>query len=180
MASLPGAFSDSFEKLSDTAKQTGKQLRQVPKDLLETGAQQVKGQTTDDNKNQGGEQGIEQVPTGTTQGQRPGKINKQQARQQLTPQQLLALQEKENKEKSMAMYRRIQEELDKLRKKESQETPAYIAGKPGAAKDKEEELALWKKEEERKKKEKKEKKISLPGLKGGPKGAGERLKHKTG
>lgn len=180
MPNLPGVFSDSFEKLGDTAKHVGSQLTQVPKDILETGAQQVKGQTTGDPGNQKTEdQGIEQ-PAGTaTQGYKITGGQKQGQRQ-LTPEQQLELKARENRQKSMIRYRQILEEIQRYRAKKTQEMPAYIAGKPGMPKDEEERVAMWQQQEEQQKAEEKKKKIFLPGQQGGIKGVGERLKGVSG
>ena len=180
MPNLPGVFSDSFETLGDVAKQVGSQLAQVPKDILETGAQQVKGQTGSDTAGQKTEdQGIEQPVGIATQGQKIAS-GKKQGQPQLTPEQQLELKARENRQKSMIRYRQILEEIQRYRKKKAEEMPAYISGRPGAPKDEEEKLALWKQQEEQKKEEEKKKKILLPGQQGGTKGVGERLKGVSG
>jgi hypothetical protein len=180
MPNLPGAFSDSFEMLGDAVKQAGSQLVQVPKDILETGAKQVKGQTASDTATQkSGDQGIEQPITPAIQGQKKVVAGQKLGRPSLTLEQQLELKAREDKQRSMARYRQIQEEIQRYRAKKTQETPAYIAGKPGMPKDEAERVAMWQQQEEQKKAEKKEK-ILLPGQQGGTKGVGERLKGVSG
>ena len=168
--------SDTFEQLKDTAKQTKSQLTKVPKDLWETGSAQVKGQKSD--KGDGdAETGIEQLLTGAGGG-KPTKKSGAKSDSQLNPQQELKLRAEEERRKSMARYQQIVAELKKYRQQKAQETPAYVAGKPGAPRDKVEEVELWKKQEAEKEKKKKE--VILPGKKHLPGGTQERVKKITG
>jgi len=90
----------------------------------------------------------------------------------LTPEQQLEARKRQDDQKSRIRYEQIMKALQIYRQQKAQETPAYLRGKAGAPKNKEEEMEMWKKQEEEKKKKEP---IVLPGQQGAMRGVGERL-----
>ena len=151
MSPVPGIVTDVFGELGETGKQTARQAVKLPGNLFETGGKQVKGAPASNSSDD----------------------------KQLTSQQELELKKKRDQEKSRARYRQILDEMQRYRQNQAKETPAYIAGKPGAPKDREEEVDLWQEQKDEEEKEKKRQVVKLPGQ-GGTKGTGERLKGVSG
>lgn len=176
MVPLPGVISDTFEELGETAKQTGQQLAKLPKDLFETGSQQVQGQQQGSGDDlAAGDSGMETILGGGGTGSQ-----QQRLKQQLTPQQQVELKKAQDGQRSMVRYQQILEEIKRYRQQKAQETPAYIAGKAGAPKTKEEEIELWQKQQKEAEEKKKQEAIRLPGQQGGTQGSAERQKFVAG
>ena len=165
MSPVPGIAADVFGELGKTAKQTGKQAVKLPVDFFETGGRQVKG-TPVNNDGDGLGEGIEKTVASSASDTNPRKQ--------------LELKKQEDMQKSRTRYSQILNELQKYRQNKAEETPAHIAGKPGAPKDEEEEVELWQEQRDKEEEEKKNQLVRLPGQQGGAKGTGERLKGISG
>jgi len=177
MSPVPGIAADVFGELGKTGKKVARQTVKLPIDLFETGGKQVKGTSVNDGGDGLGE-GIERTVASSASDTNPKKLADQQ-KEKLSAKQQLELKKKEDTQKSRARYRQILNEIQRYRQNKAEETPAYEAGKPGAPKDKEEEMDLWQEQRDKEEKEKKKKVVKLPGQ-GGTKGTGERLKGITG
>jgi len=178
MSPVPGIVADVFGELGKTAKQTGKQAVKLPVDFFETGGRQVKGTPVNDGGDGLGS-GIEKTVASSASDTNPKKLTDQQ-KEKLSAKQQLELKKQEDRQKSRARYSQILNELQRYRQNKAEETPAYEAGKPGAPKDKKEEIGLWQEQRDKEEDEKKNQLVRLPGQQGGAKGTGERLKGITG
>lgn len=172
MSPASGIVSDVFGQLGKTAKKTGRQAAKMSGDLFETGARQIKGGGGNGDKGQ--DLGTEKMTSKTGRADLSGQQDNLKAKQELE------LKEKQDREKSMARYKQIMDELQKYRQKKAQETPEYLAGKAGTPRTKKEEIELWQKQEKEEKEKKKQAVIKLPGQQGAIRGAGERLRGITG
>jgi len=152
MSPVPRIVADVFGELAETGNQTAQRVVKLPVDFFETGGKQIKGASANDSGDD----------------------------KQSTAQQELELKKQEDMQKSRARYRQILNELQKYRQNKAEETPTCIAGKPGAPKDKKEEIGLWQEQRDKEEDEKKNQLVRLPGQQGGAKGTGERLKGITG
>lgn len=185
-----GLFSDVFEQVGSTAKQTGSQIASMPKGIASTAVSQIFGKAKnnsipkkniDDKNLPRSDDGIEKISSALGKNQ-PSKsaLNNPTSNAPFTEEQQLEVKKRQARIKAREAYKKIQEEIEKIIAEKRQKIPAYIAGQPGSPDTQQEKVDMIEKQRREAEEAGKKRKISLPGMRGGSKGVGERLKGVSG